>query len=233
MKLVIQYGLTGIIALALCWVLLNRASLKKEEQAHQANNTEVGATEDLMREHGVLNRILLIYEEIERRFAANGVVNLNLLYEAATIIHTFIENYHEKLEEEYIFPRLEAVGELQDMVQELRIQHGKGRLITQKIRDLTHHPLLESAQKDELRNLLRQSVYMYRAHESREDTQVFPAFHRITPEKEYAKLGDLFEKKEQETLGEHGFEKTLAHVITLEKELGINSLEHYMPTIVR
>jgi len=52
-----------------------------------------------MREHGVLNRILLIYEHYDRGLRA-GQADLDTtpLRESAEIIRDFIENYHEKLE---------------------------------------------------------------------------------------------------------------------------------------
>jgi hemerythrin-like domain-containing protein len=230
MKRITTYALLGLVALIFFWIFLNRAPLKiRDHLFARLPNTEVSANEDLMREHGILNRLLLIYEEIERWLSANQVVNLKLLYDTATIIHTFIENYHEKLEEQFLFPRLEAAGKLTLLVQELRVQHATGRTITQKIRDLSSHQTPEKEHTALLKRFLSEFTHMYRAHASREDTEVFPEFHRITPEKEYAELGDLFEKKEQELLGENGFETTLSNVIVIEKALGINSLEHYMP----
>src|SRR5438270_13029327 len=59
----------------------------------------VSPTEDLMREHGVLRRVLLVYGEVLRRFDARADVPADVLAHAATIIREFIEDYHEKDEE--------------------------------------------------------------------------------------------------------------------------------------
>ena len=65
-----------------------------------------------MREHGVLKRILLIYREGIRRLQADEPDPSHALNESATIIRTFIEDYHEHLEEQYVFPKLEQAGRL-------------------------------------------------------------------------------------------------------------------------
>src|SRR4051794_10835259 len=65
---------------------------------------EVAPNEDLMREHGLLNRVLLIYEEVIRRIDAKRDLNPNSLLQSAKIIRNFVEDYHEKLEEDHLFP---------------------------------------------------------------------------------------------------------------------------------
>src|SRR5204863_7717445 len=75
---------------------------------------EVGAAEDLMREHGVLNRILLIYDEGLRRLRAKEEVTPEVFHRSATLVRKFVEDYHEKLEENFIFPEFEKRKKLVD-----------------------------------------------------------------------------------------------------------------------
>src|SRR5258708_6584199 len=78
---------------------------------------EVAPPEDLMREHGVLNRLLLVYEEGVRRLEGSGpALPLDALTSAAEIIRHFVEDYHEKLEEDFLFPRFDKAGKLVDLV---------------------------------------------------------------------------------------------------------------------
>ena len=63
-----------------------------------------------MREHGVLKRVLLVYEEGIRRIDAKQDVPPDAVRNSAGIIRTFIEDYHEKLEEDYLFPGLKRPG---------------------------------------------------------------------------------------------------------------------------
>src|SRR5512141_3251621 len=65
---------------------------------------EVTPAEDLMREHGLLKRILLIYAEAVSRLDAGSDFHPEAISESAGIIRSFIEDYHERLEEEHLFP---------------------------------------------------------------------------------------------------------------------------------
>jgi len=49
-----------------------------------------------MREHGVLNRVLLLYEEACRRLEGRKDLEADTLAGAAKIVRTFIEDYHAK-----------------------------------------------------------------------------------------------------------------------------------------
>jgi hypothetical protein len=66
---------------------------------------DITPTEDLMREHGLLKRVLLVYWEALRRLESKQEFSPDTLKEAAGIIRSFIEDYHEKLEVDYLFPR--------------------------------------------------------------------------------------------------------------------------------
>ena len=185
---------------------------------------ETTAVEDLMREHGLLNRILIIYEEIIYRYKTTDCINQKIILISAYIIRKFIEDYHEKIEEEYIFPIFLKKGVLCDTINELQHQHNLGRILTDSIIKRSMEPMTyENA------TLLIESmslfIKMYRIHEAREDTVVFPEFKKLLTKKEYEKLGDKFEQIERETFGPGGFEKNLAMVELIEKELNIFSLE--------
>ncbi len=75
------------------------------EDAGEAEG-DVGPLEDLMREHGVMRRVLLVYEEGLRRIAAHQDFPGNPFLTGAQLIRKFIEDYHEKNEEKFIFPKL-------------------------------------------------------------------------------------------------------------------------------
>src|SRR5215470_10235462 len=73
---------------------------------------EVTATEDLMREHGVLRRALLVYSEAAAKLRSNpSAVSPEALQKTAKLFRAFGEEYHErKLEEAYIFPAVKKAG---------------------------------------------------------------------------------------------------------------------------
>src|SRR3979409_715402 len=87
----------------------------------------VTAPEDLMKEHGVLDRCLLLYEEGIRRLRANEEVPPEVFQHTATLVRQFVAEYHEKNNEErYIFPQFKKAGKLTDLVETLLRQHKAG-----------------------------------------------------------------------------------------------------------
>src|SRR5207249_1159717 len=102
----------------------DKAKAKAEEEEEAG---AVSPAEDLMREHGVLKRVLLIYEEVVRRIETQRDLRPESLSDAARIIRTFIEDYHEKLEEDFLFPRFKKARKLVDLVDVLAAQHKAGR----------------------------------------------------------------------------------------------------------
>lgn len=87
----------------------------------------------LMREHGILRRVILIYEEASFRVAGGKEVPHEIITDSAGIVRRFIHDYHEKFEEEEIFPRLQKAGRQDDLVRVLSAQHQAGRRLTDSI----------------------------------------------------------------------------------------------------
>jgi len=100
-------------------------SARAEED--EGGGGDIGPIEDLMREHGVLRRVLLIYEEGLRRIAAHQDFPGNPFLTGAQLIRRFVEDYHEKNEEKFIFPKLQkSIGEARSDVPILLQQHRAG-----------------------------------------------------------------------------------------------------------
>lgn len=193
---------------------------------------EVGAAEDLMREHGVLNRVLLIYEEGLRRLGAKEEVPPEVFHKPATLVRKFVEDYHEKLEEKFIFPEFEKRRKHTDLVKVLLQQHQAGRAVTDVVlRNAAPAAFRREDSRKELAANVRAFIRMYRPHEAREDTVLFPALHKIVPAKQLKDLGEQFEKEEDRLFGDEGFEKTVDQVAAIEKQLGIYDLARFTPKL--
>ena len=209
--------------------------LAAQQRAHEVRKEkeeeEVSPAEDLMREHGVLKRALLVYGECASRLESGKEFPPVAVTGTANLIRKFIEDYHEKLEEEYLFPRLRGAGKLVDLVGVLEAQHKAGRRVTQQILTSAKASGLlrnESAKKD-LAKQIRAFIRMYEPPEAREDTVPFPAFREIVPKNEFDSLGEHFEKREHELFGEDGFQKIVEEVAGLEKTIGIYDLSQFTP----
>jgi len=199
------------------------------EPAKVAKPADVNATEDLMREHGVLRRVLLVYDESVRRLQA-GSGQPEVIASAAGIVKRFIEGYHEKLEEQFVFPKMQKVGKLTELVQILLAQHVAGRKVTEEIiKNATAAGVANAVGRQAIIAGLQAFTRMYQPHAAREDTDLFPAYHELFTEKEFDELGDRFEEQEHKLLGSGGFEGAVKEVADLEKALGISDLAQFTP----
>jgi hemerythrin-like domain-containing protein len=221
----------GSIAGAALLAPLSLAQQKPDEKEKEKHDEKISPAEDLMREHGVLNRILLIYDEHLRMLSAKKPFDGSVLVSAADIVRHFVEEYHEKLEEDFLFPRFRKAGKHVKLVDTLQSQHKAGRDLTAKIREIAATATLKyvSTDSEKLSDALRAFLRMYRPHEAREDTVLFPAFRFIVSPHEYDSLGEDFEKKEDQLFGDEGFFKVVDQVAQLEKKLGIYELAQFTP----
>lgn len=190
---------------------------------------EVSPPEDLMREHGVLRRILLIYDEILwRRMAHDQDFPPEALAGSAGIVRSFVEDYHERLEEEYVFPRFRKVGKQVDLIDTLMAQHRAGRGLTDVILQRANaRALKDPGDRAKVMASLRLFARMYRPHAAREDTVLFPALRSVVSPHEFEALAEGFEDKERELFGEEGFEGIVERVAELERSLGVYDLANF------
>ncbi len=203
------------------------AKLKKMVTGEK--DEEVTPPEDLMREHGVLDRVLLLYEAGIRKFSANEDFDSSLITQSAEIIRDFINNYHEKSEEEHVFPRFKKAGKMVDLVDTLLRQHDAGRKVTATILKLAPSSRTNAGDRKQLVGSMQSFITMYRPHAAREDTDLFPKLKDLVSSNEYDSMAEEFEKKEHELFGEDGFEKMVTRVARLEEQMGIHDLNQFTP----
>src|SRR5262245_38330026 len=191
-----------------------RAQVPKDKQKKDEPEEEISATEDLMREHGVLNRILLVYEEGLRRLRGKDDVPPEVFHKPATLVRKFVEDYHEKLEEKFIFPPFEKAKQSAELVAVLRAQHDAGRKLTDIVlRNAIAGQFRKAEARQEIVRACEAFIRMYRPHEAREDTVLFPALYKVIGAKTVKELGEQFEKEEHRLFGDDGFEKTVEEVV--------------------
>ncbi|HSZ39872.1 MAG TPA: hemerythrin domain-containing protein [Trebonia sp.] len=190
--------------------------------------------DDLMREHGVLKRVLLCYREMIATAQSGGQLSAAHVQDSALIIHDFIEGFHEGLEEGYVFPRLIQAGRLKSTVDTLLVQHARGRVITQFL--LTHATpgqLASPGMKTRLATAMRAFDRMYEPHEAREDTVIFPAFRDLLTGTELTDLGRHFADLERQQFHADEFTAMVNRVAGIEQELGIYDLNQFTPVVTQ
>jgi hemerythrin-like domain-containing protein len=209
--------------------LLSSTALgKTPNKPAKKDDDDVGPTEDLMREHGILRRVLGVYDEVVRRAAAREPIPAEPLAAAAQVVRDFMEDYHERDEEDYVFPRIEKAGQLVELISILRAQHQTGRRLTDAVRKLATPAQLQTpAGARKVADTLAAFCRMYRAHAAREDTIVFPAFRVLAGAKELDRIKDVFEAKEKAL--PRDFEKMVVEVARIEEQFGIADLAIFTP----
>jgi hemerythrin-like domain-containing protein len=191
-------------------------------EAKKAEDTEeVSATEDLMREHGVIRRVLVLYRESALRLRSKGNVPPAALRDAATLIRTFGEDYHERqLEEAHLFPALKkAGGPAAAEIDPLLAQHARGRELTEIVLAATQKPI-GAASAEPLARSLEAFARMYESHAAREDTIVFPAWKKTMSKSQLDDMGELFESIEHKTFGKDGFDDAVDKLASIERAFG-------------
>jgi hemerythrin-like domain-containing protein len=224
--------LRASIAVGAAWLVgCGKDAASASDRATRTGKEEISPTEDLMREHGLLSRMLLLYDECARRLEGQIELRADVVPSTARLVHTFIGDYHEKLEEEHIFPRFEQALTHVDLVRTLRDQHAAGRKLTAAIEQMTTSgPVVKKDEKKRLAGYLRSFSRMYRPHEAREDTVLFPDFRALVTPAEIDELGEQFEKRERELFGDDGFEKKVVEIDQLETALDMHDLGQFTPT---
>ena len=198
---------------------------------------DVTAVEDLMREHGILRRALLVYRESATRLRQDAAsVPPDALEKVATMIRVFGEDYHEKkVEEVFIFPTLKrSPNPAAAYVDALVAQHARGREITDYVLGVTKADRIPSNEIERLAKALESFARMYEHHAAIEDTLIFPAWKTVAGEAELDELAAKFDEIEAELFGVDGFESAVKRMEEIESSLGMSNLEMFTaPEIAR
>jgi hemerythrin-like domain-containing protein len=191
---------------------------------------EVSAVEDLMREHGALRRILIVYRETAGLLAQGRTdFDVAALGQAADLFRAFGEDYHEReLEEQHIFPQLrKAGGPSAALVPVLLAQHARGREATAFVRARCAGGKIAPADAPALARVLQDFARMYEAHTAFEDTVAFQAWRQSMTDKEREAAAETFEKIERSHFAGDGFDMAVSQVGQIELRLGLHDLARY------
>lgn len=201
-----------------------------DKDAVKSAGAEVTASEDLMREHGVLRRALLVYQEsaVKLRSSA-GAVAPEALQKTAKLFRAFGEQYHEqKLEEQHIFPAVQKAGGLAAAYTGvLTAQHQRGRELTDYILSLTSAGKLSSGNVEPLARVMESLVRMYEHHAAIEDTIIFPAWKQTMNVEQMDLISEKFEQIEQQQFGKDGYQAAVKQISDIEASLGLADLGQF------
>jgi hemerythrin-like domain-containing protein len=193
---------------------------------------QIQAGEDLMQEHGILGRTLLIYEELADLFEHDKPDPQDCLPGATEIIIKYVQGQHERVEELLIFPALTKANALPDLVSVLVTQHKVGHELTNTIKKKTEQGSHKTKQgRLDLANLLKMFSTMFRPHMLREDTVIFPRLHEIMNEAQYEELSTKVQSLESNMVNSTDLGSILRQLEGIEGALGIHNLAKFTAEI--
>jgi len=220
----------AVVGAAAAGTLLALPGCARPAAEAEKKEADVSATEDLMREHGILRRLLVVYRESAGLVrAGTAAVDLAALGAAADLFRSFGEAYHEKaLEEAHIFPMVKkAGGRAAGLIDTLLAQHQRGREINDYITGVAKSGRIGTGQAEPLAATLESFARMYEIHAAIEDTVVFQAWRAGLAPKALDEWSDRFEDIERETFKGDGFDLGLEQVADIERRLGLSDLSRF------
>jgi hemerythrin-like domain-containing protein len=151
------------------------------------------------------------------------------LGDAAGLVRSFIEDYHEaRLEEQHVFPAVRKIGgEAAALVDTLLAQHKRGREITDFVRSKCASGKIATGDAEPVARALESFSRMYDAHAAYEDTIVFQAWKQSMSAHQLGETGERFEEIEHETFKGDGFDIAIERIAGIEQRLGLHDLVRF------
>ncbi len=184
----------------------------------------MNATDILMSEHRIIERVLASLEKASRDLQQGKDVRPGFFLDASDFIKGFADGCHHKKEEDVLFPTMIAAGvpAKSGPVAVMLAEHEAGREYVRAMRSAAQR--LENGDENargELFAAVSGYVQLLRDHINKEDHILFPLAGRVIPVAKQDKVSDDFERVEHEETGEGVHEKYLALAEVLEKESGV------------
>ena len=178
------------------------------------------ATEILMEEHRVIERVLTALERAATRLYNGQEVYLRFFTGTTVFIKVFADGCHHQKEEGILFPAMIENGLSKDTgpIAVMLAEHEEGRRLTQKMRQALERLQATDASRNELVQNALSYVKLLRQHIYKEDNILFPMADKVIPIDQQQQILDAFMLVERDETGESVHEKYLGLAERLEQE---------------
>ncbi len=181
------------------------------------------ATDILMSEHRVIERVLASLEAGAARLEAGQPVRPDFFIQATDFVKGFADGCHHRKEEGVLFAAMVDAGLPREVgpIAVMLAEHEQGRAYTRGLRAAAQRLAAgdASARTDVIGNA-RGYADLLRQHISKEDTILFPMADQVIPAAAHVQVAEGFERVEHEETGAGVHEKYLALADALEQEIG-------------
>jgi hemerythrin-like domain-containing protein len=180
------------------------------------------ATNILMDEHKVIERVIAALETAASRLESDQTIRPGFFIDASDFIKGFADGCHHKKEEGVLFPAMEAAGVPRDggPIGAMLSDHEAGRLFNRNMRAAAER--LAAGDKSagaEIESNALGYARLLRQHIMKENMVLFPMADRVIPAGKQSEVAEAFEHIEHEETGAGVHEKYLALAEALEREL--------------
>lgn len=179
------------------------------------------ATEILMEEHRVIERVLNALERATNRLNKGDEVYLRFFTGTAVFIKQFTDECHHKKEEEAIIPAMLDHGVPKDTgpVAVILVEHEEGRRLAQAMRQATERfQAGDIRMRDTLVQSSKEYIRLIRQHIMKEDKVFYPLANKVIPPEQDEVLLKAYEQYDQDHSGEEIHTKYYGLAERLEKE---------------
>ena len=184
--------------------------------------------EDLTSQHALVGRILLVYQMSATKDTGMTPAPTKVLATAAGMIRSAVDEFHVRIEEDYLFPLFEKSGNMTSLVSTLRQQHAAGKRLNDTILQMASAST-GSASVEALAPHLMAYSRMIQAHTAYEETLLYPQIRSALSDTDYERLQTTMQEMSNKKLGPEGFAGMLAKVEELERSAGITGLAQFTP----
>ncbi len=159
------------------------------------------ATDILMEEHRVIEKVLASLETAANRLSAGQAIPMDFFLKAADFIKNFADGCHHKKEEGILFVALAANGMSQDAgpVAMMLAEHEEGRRLTRAMREGTER--VQGGDATALSQVIQNAldyVALLRGHIQKEDNILFPMADNVIPVEQHQQIMADFNRIERE-----------------------------------
>lgn len=182
------------------------------------------ATDILVEEHNVIQRVLAALETATLRLEQGQSLRPEFFLDAAEFVKGFADGCHHKKEEDVLFQAMVSHGlpRREGPIGVMLAEHEQGRSYIRALREAAQKLRAgdESAHRDVVLNA-RGYVALLREHIDKENGVLFPMADQVIPTSQHDRVAEDFERVEHEETGAGVHEKYLALAERLEAEMGL------------